>query len=207
MRDSQTHFFPPDSFFSAIQQIVTGTGFIPCDLLIVGSMFVWSFALHQQLFNGDSSQNHVSWTTFNKYFTSSLSRHWWVSHSDIPIILSTKGESHYYHFKEFGLSRQRIKPTTSHSRGGRSNHYAFTVVMGSMMFLWECSQWHGKNIVQSTSKNIVGKKGCVHWLLPYMVTGSKLLLHSPTFKWPWKRHLGKHLLPAFLLFLYFCYQK
>ena len=51
-----------------------------------------------QLFNGDSSQIHVSWTIFNQYLTSPLSWHWQASHSAIPIILSAKWESQYYQF-------------------------------------------------------------------------------------------------------------
>ena len=51
-----------------------------------------------QLLNGYSSQIRVSWTTFNQYLTSPLSWHWQASCSAIPIILSAKGESHYYQF-------------------------------------------------------------------------------------------------------------
>ena len=71
-----------------------------------------------QLFNGDSSQIHVFWTTFNQYFTRPLSWHWWVSRSAITIILSAKAKS----FKDFGLSRPGIEPTTSRPRSGRFNH-------------------------------------------------------------------------------------
>ena len=51
-----------------------------------------------QLFNGDSSQIHVSWTIFNQYLTSPLSWHWQANRSAIPIILNAKGESHYDQF-------------------------------------------------------------------------------------------------------------
>ena len=51
-----------------------------------------------QLFNGHSSQIHVSWNIFNQYLTSPLSWHGRDSRSAIPIILSAKGESHYYQF-------------------------------------------------------------------------------------------------------------
>ena len=51
-----------------------------------------------QLFNSDNSQIHVFWTIFNQYLTSLLSGHWRASRSAIPIILSTKRESHYYQF-------------------------------------------------------------------------------------------------------------
>ena len=51
-----------------------------------------------QLFNGESSQIHVSWTIFHQYLTSPLSWHWQASRSAFPIILSVKGESHYYQF-------------------------------------------------------------------------------------------------------------
>ena len=51
-----------------------------------------------QLFNGDSSQIHNSWTIFNEYLTILLPWHLRVSRSAIPIILSAKGESHYYQF-------------------------------------------------------------------------------------------------------------
>ena len=45
-----------------------------------------------QLFNGKSSQIHVSWTIFNQYLTSPLSRHWRASCIAIPIILSARGK-------------------------------------------------------------------------------------------------------------------
>ena len=67
-------------------------------------LFVWGlYAVSTvfQLFNGDNSQIHVSWTFFfffNQYLTSSLSWHWLASRSAIPMILSAKGESHYYQF-------------------------------------------------------------------------------------------------------------
>ena len=51
-----------------------------------------------QLFKGDGSQIHVSWTIFDQHLTSPLSRHWRASRSVIPITLSAKGESHYYQF-------------------------------------------------------------------------------------------------------------
>ena len=54
-----------------------------------------------QLFNGNSSQTHVSWTIFNQYLTNPLSRHYRTSRSAIPIILSAKGKSHYYQFQPF----------------------------------------------------------------------------------------------------------
>ena len=50
-----------------------------------------------QLFNGNSSQSHVSLTIFNQYLTSPLFWHWQASRSAVPIILGAKGESHYYH--------------------------------------------------------------------------------------------------------------
>ena len=51
-----------------------------------------------KFFNSDSSQIHVSWTIFNQYLTSPLSWHWRASCSVIPIILSAKGENHFYQF-------------------------------------------------------------------------------------------------------------
>ena len=47
-----------------------------------------------QLFNGGSSQIHVSWTIFYQYLTNLLSWHWRASHIAIPIILRAKGESY-----------------------------------------------------------------------------------------------------------------
>ena len=47
-----------------------------------------------QPLNGDSSQIHVFWIIFNYYLISPLS-----SRSAIPIILSAKGEIHYYQFQ------------------------------------------------------------------------------------------------------------
>ena len=49
-----------------------------------------------QLFNSDRSQIYVSWTIFNQYLTSPLSRHRLASYSAIPIILTARGQSHYY---------------------------------------------------------------------------------------------------------------
>ena len=44
-----------------------------------------------QLYDGDISQIHVSWTIFNQHLISPLSRHWQVSHNAIPIILRCQG--------------------------------------------------------------------------------------------------------------------
>ena len=51
-----------------------------------------------QLLNSDSSQIHVSWTVFNQYLTSLLSCTRRASGSAVPIIPSSKGESHYNQF-------------------------------------------------------------------------------------------------------------
>ena len=94
-------------------------------------LFVWGFytvSTAFQLFNGNSLQIHVSWTIFNQYLTSPLSRHWQASRSHFPIILSAKGESHFYQFLKNLLSRPGIKPTTSRSRDRRSYHWAIAVV-------------------------------------------------------------------------------
>ena len=78
-----------------------------------------------QLFNGDSSQIHVSWTFFlNQRLTSPWSWHWLASRSVIPIIQRAKGggESITTGFKDIDLSQPWIEPMTSRSRGGRSDH-------------------------------------------------------------------------------------
>ena len=55
-----------------------------------------------QLFNGDSSQIHVSWTNiFNQCLTSQLSWQWQVSRSAIPLILSAKGKATITRFKDW----------------------------------------------------------------------------------------------------------
>ena len=68
----------------------------------IGNLLFWlgfyAVSTVFKLFNGDSSQIHVSWTIFNQYLTSPLSWHWRASRSIIPLILSAKGESHYYQF-------------------------------------------------------------------------------------------------------------
>ena len=67
-------------------------------MVCLGFYAVWTVF---QLFNGFSSQIHVSWTIFlNQYLTSPLSWHWRASRSAIPITLSVKGESHYYQTAE-----------------------------------------------------------------------------------------------------------
>ena len=88
-----------------------------------------------QLFNGDGSQIHVSWTIFNQYLTSPLSRHWRASSSAIPIILSAKGKATTTSFNNFGLSRPGIEPMTSLSRGGHTNHYATVVFFFFFFYL------------------------------------------------------------------------
>ena len=35
----------------------------------------------------------------------------------------------------------------------------------SVIVMWKCSQWLGKNIVQNIGKKIRGKHGKVHWSL------------------------------------------
>ena len=67
-------------------------------------------------------QIRVSWTIVNQYLTSPLSLHSWASRSAIPIILSARVKVNTTSFKDFGLSRPGIEPTTSRSRGGCSNH-------------------------------------------------------------------------------------
>ena len=62
-------------------------------------LFLWGFYAVStvfQFFKDDSSQIRVSWTIFNHYLNSPLSWHWRTSSCAIPIILSAKGESHYY---------------------------------------------------------------------------------------------------------------
>ena len=71
-----------------------------------------------QLFSGDSSQIHISWTILYQYLTSPLSCRWRAS----LIILTAKGKVTTTNFKDSGLSRPGIEPTTSRLRGGRSNH-------------------------------------------------------------------------------------
>ena len=76
-----------------------------------------------QLFKGDSSHIHVSWTIF-------VTSNWPVYYSDIggpvvvlfPYFWTPRGKASTTSFKDFGLSRPDIEPTTSRSRGGRSNH-------------------------------------------------------------------------------------
>ena len=55
---------------------------------------LWFYAVSTvfQLFNGDSSQIHVSWTIFDQYLISPIFWHWRASRSAIPIILSANGE-------------------------------------------------------------------------------------------------------------------
>ena len=64
-------------------------------------LFVWGFytvSTAFQLLNGNSLQIHVSWTIFNQYLTSPLSRHWRASRSHFPIILSAKGKATFTSF-------------------------------------------------------------------------------------------------------------
>ena len=58
-------------------------------LTYVSLVCLWFYAVSTvfQLFNGDSSQIHVSWTISNQYLT----RHWRASHGAIAIILSANG--------------------------------------------------------------------------------------------------------------------
>ena len=62
--------------------------------MVCKGLYAVSTIYMYQLFNGNSSQIHVSWTTSKHNLTSPLSWHWKASGSAIPIILSAKGESH-----------------------------------------------------------------------------------------------------------------
>ena len=84
-------------------------------------LFISGFTLFQ-FSTGGNSQIYVSWTIFNQYVTSPLSWHWQASGSAISISWAPRGKSLLPVFKEFGLSRSGIEPTTSRSGGGRSNH-------------------------------------------------------------------------------------
>ena len=58
----------------------------------------------------------------NQHLTSPLFCDLRASRDAVPKILCAKWESHYCQFKDFGLSRQEIEPTTSRTREGRSDH-------------------------------------------------------------------------------------
>ena len=73
----------------ARQNVVMGYHIIPMTVKFICLGFYVVLAVFQ-LFNGDSSQTHVSGTIFYQYFTSPLSGHWRVSRNAIPIILSAK---------------------------------------------------------------------------------------------------------------------
>ena len=60
-----------------------------------------------QLRNSDSSQVHVSWTFFKPVLYQSIVLTLAASRSAIPIILSSKWESHYYQFLKILVSRGR----------------------------------------------------------------------------------------------------
>ena len=84
------------AFFCVIYSFITNT---PLNIL---SKFlsVWSgfYAVSNVflLFNGYSSQMHVSWTIFHKFLTGPFFWHRWLSRSAIPIILSAKDfQSHW----------------------------------------------------------------------------------------------------------------
>ena len=73
------------------------------------------------VFNGNSSQIHVSWTIFLPVLNQSIIWHWGASRSAIPIILSVKKKTTATSFIDFGLLQMGIEPMTSCSQGRHSN--------------------------------------------------------------------------------------
>ena len=117
-----THISPPSSMKQCnksatvkfhMELLLTTTIFLLRDLRRINSISVIS---RRQLLI------HVFRTIFNQYLNSSLSLHRRASRSAIPIIRNVTGKATTTSFKDFGLSRPRIEPTTFRSQGGRSNH-------------------------------------------------------------------------------------
>ena len=122
LRDEDTFYMQTLS----VDSLLNPASYIIKHLIFLFGFYAKSTVFLFLVFDGDGSQIHFSWTCFDQHLTSPLSRHWHASRSAIPIILSAKGggggEVTTTSFKDFGLSRPGIEPTTSCLRDGRCNH-------------------------------------------------------------------------------------